>query len=68
MVHRTVFTGSWLATKYGVCGIRDIEVRCLLVKILDDGGDATQMMIQKFPGASRHMRGIVEDTITGVHR
>jgi len=39
-----------------------------LVKILDDGGDATQMMIQKFPGASQHMRGVVEDTITGVHR
>ena len=38
------------------------------VKILDDGGDATHMMIQKFPGASGHMRGIVEDTITGVHR
>ena len=38
------------------------------LKILDDGGDATQMMIQKFPGASRHMRGVVEDTITGVHR
>ena len=37
-------------------------------KILDDGGDATHMMITKFPGASRHMRGVVEDTITGVHR
>lgn len=36
--------------------------------ILDDGGDATHMMIQKFPGASRHMRGVVEDTVTGVHR
>ncbi|XP_065909569.1 S-adenosylhomocysteine hydrolase-like protein 1 [Dysidea avara] len=36
--------------------------------ILDDGGDATHMMITKFPGASRHMRGVVEDTITGVHR
>jgi len=41
---------------------------CSLVEILDDGGDATHLMIQKFPGASRHMRGVVEDSITGVHR
>ena len=36
--------------------------------LLDDGGDATHVLITKFPAVAKHMRGIVEESITGVHR
>ena len=36
--------------------------------LLDDGGDATHVLIKKFPAVSKQLRGIVEDSITGVHR
>lgn len=36
--------------------------------ILDDGGDATQRFLTKFPGAAKHMRGVVEESVTGIHR
>ena len=39
-----------------------------LKQILDDGGDATHLMLTKFPGAAKYMRGMVEDSITGVYR
>merc|ERR1712013_75087 len=36
--------------------------------ILDDGGDATHVMVKKFPAIFKLMRGIVEESVTGVHR
>jgi len=36
--------------------------------ILDDGGDLTQVMHQKYPELMREVRGISEETTTGVHR
>ena len=36
--------------------------------ILDDGGDLTQVMHQKFPELMADVRGISEETTTGVHR
>ena len=36
--------------------------------ILDDGGDATHRLLSKFPGAAKHMDGIVEESVTGIHR
>jgi adenosylhomocysteinase len=36
--------------------------------ILDDGGDATHRFLTKFPGAAKHMRGVVEESVTGIHR
>lgn len=36
--------------------------------ILDDGGDLTLMMHQKFPELLQDVRGISEETTTGVHR
>ena len=36
--------------------------------ILDDGGDATHILISKFPAIAKHIKGIVEESITGVHR
>jgi adenosylhomocysteinase len=36
--------------------------------ILDDGGDLTQIMHEKYPEMMQHIRGISEETTTGVHR
>ncbi len=36
--------------------------------ILDDGGDLTQVMHEKYPELMRDIRGISEETTTGVHR
>jgi adenosylhomocysteinase len=36
--------------------------------ILDDGGDLTIMVHQKFPELLKDIRGITEETTTGVHR
>ncbi len=36
--------------------------------ILDDGGDATHRLLTKFKGIAHHVRGIVEESMTGIHR
>ena len=36
--------------------------------ILDDGGDATHRLLTKFKGIAHHVRGIVEESVTGIHR
>lgn len=36
--------------------------------VLDDGGDATLVIHQKFPDLLKGIRGITEETTTGVHR
>jgi len=36
--------------------------------ILDDGGDVTQIVHQKYPEMLKDIRGISEETTTGVHR
>ena len=36
--------------------------------ILDDGGDVTHRFLTKFPGAAKHMCGVVEESVTGIHR
>jgi len=36
--------------------------------ILDEGGDLTSIMHQKFPGLIKEVRGLSEETTTGVHR
>jgi len=36
--------------------------------ILDDGGDLTNMVLDRFPELSAHIKGISEETTTGVHR
>ncbi|WP_404382869.1 adenosylhomocysteinase [Caenispirillum salinarum] len=36
--------------------------------ILDDGGDLTQVMHDKFPGLLDDVKGLSEETTTGVHR
>lgn len=36
--------------------------------ILDDGGDLTNMVFDKYPELIRHVKGLSEETTTGVHR
>ncbi|XP_070557923.1 S-adenosylhomocysteine hydrolase-like protein 1 isoform X2 [Ptychodera flava] len=36
--------------------------------ILDDGGDATHLMFKKYPEIFKNIKGIVEESVTGVHR
>ena len=36
--------------------------------ILDDGGDLTQLMHDKYPELMKNVRGLSEETTTGVHR
>ncbi|MBC8047590.1 MAG: adenosylhomocysteinase [Fimbriimonadaceae bacterium] len=36
--------------------------------ILDDGGDLTNMVLDKYPELIKHLKGISEETTTGVHR
>jgi adenosylhomocysteinase len=36
--------------------------------ILDDGGDLTNMVLDQFPELIQHVKGISEETTTGVHR
>ena len=36
--------------------------------ILDDGGDATHLMHKKYPVLFKTVKGIVEESTTGVHR
>ncbi|XP_022246558.1 putative adenosylhomocysteinase 3 [Limulus polyphemus] len=36
--------------------------------ILDDGGDATHLMLRKYPTLFKMINGIVEESVTGVHR
>src|SRR6202000_1764728 len=36
--------------------------------ILDDGGDLTNMAFTKYPGLVQHIKGLSEETTTGVHR
>ncbi len=36
--------------------------------VLDDGGDATKLLHDKYPELLREVRGISEETTTGVHR
>src|SRR5512140_176038 len=44
------------------------SLRKPLNMILDDGGDLTNMVLDKFPELVSGIRGISEETTTGVHR
>lgn len=40
----------------------------LLSQILDDGGDLTHWIYKKYPNMFKKIKGIVEESVTGVHR
>lgn len=44
------------------------EERAPLNMILDDGGDLTNICLDKYPELAKGIRGISEETTTGVHR
>jgi len=44
------------------------ESREPLNMILDDGGDLTNMVLDKYPGLTAAIKGLSEETTTGVHR
>lgn len=44
------------------------EERKPLNMILDDGGDLTNMVFDKFPELTKNIKGLSEETTTGVHR
>ncbi|MCO6472224.1 MAG: adenosylhomocysteinase [Melioribacteraceae bacterium] len=44
------------------------EERKPLNMILDDGGDLTNMVLDKYPELAKNVKGISEETTTGVHR
>lgn len=44
------------------------EDRKPLNMILDDGGDLTNMVLDRFPELAKNVKGISEETTTGVHR
>src|SRR3569832_2433095 len=44
------------------------ENRQPLNMILDDGGDLTNMVFDKYPEFIQHIKGLSEETTTGVHR
>jgi adenosylhomocysteinase len=44
------------------------EERKPLNMILDDGGDLTNMVFDKYPELIKELRGVSEETTTGVHR
>ena len=44
------------------------EERQPLNMILDDGGDLTNMVLDRYPELVKNIRGISEETTTGVHR
>lgn len=39
-----------------------------LSQILDDGGDLTHWIYKKYPSLFKKIKGIVEESVTGVHR
>lgn len=41
---------------------------CHCPQILDDGGDATHWLLKKYPAMFNMVKGIVEESVTGVHR
>jgi adenosylhomocysteinase len=49
-------------TLYGFSGNQPLNM------ILDDGGDLTNLVLDKYPDIAKGLKGISEETTTGVHR
>lgn len=48
--------------------VRQMTFLMLLLQILDDGGDLTHWIYKKYPNMFKKIKGIVEESVTGVHR
>lgn len=47
---------------------RAVTLCLFLLQILDDGGDLTHWIYKKYPNMFKKIKGIVEESVTGVHR
>ena len=61
---QTVEEGDWCIEQTLFFGGSDRPLNM----ILDDGGDLTNMVFDKYPELIQHVRGLSEETTTGVHR
>lgn len=79
-IDRCVNTEGWQAnmvsTWHHQSGLYSAIIGCVifpltllyLSQILDDGGDLTHWVYKKYPSVFKKVRGIVEESVTGVHR
>jgi adenosylhomocysteinase len=61
---QTVEEADWCIEQTLFFGAQDRPLNM----ILDDGGDLTNMVLDKYPELVQHVKGISEETTTGVHR
>ncbi|HSK12301.1 MAG TPA: adenosylhomocysteinase [Phnomibacter sp.] len=61
---QTVEEGDWCIEQTLFFGGADRPLNM----ILDDGGDLTNMVFDKYPELIQHVKGLSEETTTGVHR
>ncbi|XP_014677187.1 PREDICTED: putative adenosylhomocysteinase 3 [Priapulus caudatus] len=67
--HITAQTAVLIETLAALGGsIRWAACNIYSTQILDDGGDATHVMLKKYPDRFKSISGIVEESVTGVHR
>lgn len=56
----------WGQQAFWVLGVVTLWLPSL--QILDDGGDLTHWIYKKYPNMFKKIKGIVEESVTGVHR
>ena len=61
---QTIEEGDWCIEQTLFFGGADRPLNM----ILDDGGDLTNMVFDKYPELIQHLKGLSEETTTGVHR
>jgi adenosylhomocysteinase len=61
---QTVDEGEWCIEQTLFFGSEDRPLNM----ILDDGGDLTNIVFDKYPELIQHVKGLSEETTTGVHR
>src|SRR3954463_14958013 len=61
---QTVEEGEWCIEQTLFFGAEDRPLNM----ILDDGGDLTNIVFDKYPELIQHVKGLSEETTTGVHR
>src|SRR6188474_1610078 len=61
---QTIEEADWCIEQTLFFGAKDKPLNM----ILDDGGDLTNMVLDKYPELVQHVKGITEETTTGVHR
>jgi len=61
---QSVEEGDWCIEQTLFFGAADRPLNM----ILDDGGDLTNMVFDKYPELIQHVKGLSEETTTGVHR